>query len=92
MPYIENRSVHDADAHVVETPDWLHGYADPADRARLPQLYLATVKPGEETLIEACAGASGSRISRPRRAGDPAAQELERFGSPGRTGRAPSTC
>ena len=51
MPYIENRSVHDADAHVVETPDWLHAYADPAVRARLPQLYLSTVKPGEETMI-----------------------------------------
>jgi len=52
MPYIENRSVHDADAHVVETPDWLHAYADPDVRRRLPQLYLSTVKPGEETLIE----------------------------------------
>ncbi len=52
MPYIENRSVHDADAHVVETPDWLHAYADPAVRQRLPQLYLSTVRPGEETMIE----------------------------------------
>ena len=52
MPYIENRSVHDADAHVVETPDWLHAFADPAVRGRLPQLYLATVRPGEESLIE----------------------------------------
>jgi predicted TIM-barrel fold metal-dependent hydrolase len=52
VPYIENRSVHDADAHVVETPDWLHAFADPAVRGRLPQLYLATVRPGEETLIE----------------------------------------
>ena len=41
MPYIENRSVHDADAHVVETPDWLHAFADPAVRPRIPQLYLA---------------------------------------------------
>ena len=52
MPYIENRSVHDADAHVVETPDWLHAFADPDVRDRLPQLYLSTVRPGEETLIE----------------------------------------
>jgi predicted TIM-barrel fold metal-dependent hydrolase len=52
VPYIENRSVHDADAHVVETPDWLHGFADPAVRGRLPQLYVATVRPGEEQMIE----------------------------------------
>ena len=36
MPYIENRSVHDADAHVVETPDWLHAFADPAVREPAP--------------------------------------------------------
>jgi hypothetical protein len=52
VPYIESRSVHDADAHVVETPDWLHPFADPGVRERLPQLYLATVRPGEEGLIE----------------------------------------
>ncbi len=36
MPYIEGRVVHDADAHIMETPTWLAEYADPAIRDRLP--------------------------------------------------------
>ncbi len=52
MPYIEGRTVHDADAHVVETPDWLQPFADPEIRERIPLLYLSTVRPGEETMIE----------------------------------------
>jgi len=51
MPYIEGRVVHDADAHVVETPDWLVRCADPSIRDRVPQLHLATTKPGEDRLI-----------------------------------------
>jgi len=35
MPYIEDRLVHDADAHIMETPDWLRAHADPAIRDRL---------------------------------------------------------
>jgi predicted TIM-barrel fold metal-dependent hydrolase len=35
MPYIENRLVHDADAHIMETPNWLRDYADPALRDRI---------------------------------------------------------
>ena len=27
MPYIENRIVHDADAHTMELPNWFDGYA-----------------------------------------------------------------
>ncbi|MEE8580044.1 MAG: amidohydrolase family protein [Myxococcota bacterium] len=52
MPYIEGRTVHDADAHVMETPDWLQPFADPAIRSRIRPLYLSTVRPGEETLID----------------------------------------
>ena len=37
MPYIENRLVHDADAHIMETPNWLRDHADPSIRDRLPQ-------------------------------------------------------
>ncbi len=29
MPYIEDRIVHDADAHIMETPDWLKPFSDP---------------------------------------------------------------
>jgi predicted TIM-barrel fold metal-dependent hydrolase len=36
MPYIENRLVHDADAHIMETPYWLRDHADPALRDRIP--------------------------------------------------------
>ena len=52
MPYAEGRVFHDADSHVMETPDWLVPYADPAVRARMRPLYVATVKPGEESFIE----------------------------------------
>ncbi|MFT5444330.1 MAG: putative TIM-barrel fold metal-dependent hydrolase [Myxococcota bacterium] len=37
MPYIEDRLVHDADAHIMETPSWLSDYADPAIRERIKQ-------------------------------------------------------
>lgn len=35
MAYIEDRLVHDADAHIMETPTWLRDYADPAFRDRI---------------------------------------------------------
>jgi predicted TIM-barrel fold metal-dependent hydrolase len=52
MPYAKGRVYHDADSHVMETPDWLVPYADPATRERMRPLYVATVKPGEEKLID----------------------------------------
>ena len=35
MPYIEDRVVHDADAHIMETPSWLRDYADASIRERI---------------------------------------------------------
>jgi predicted TIM-barrel fold metal-dependent hydrolase len=35
MPYIEDRIVHDADAHIMETPMWLRDHADPSIRDRI---------------------------------------------------------
>jgi predicted TIM-barrel fold metal-dependent hydrolase len=35
MAYIEGRVVHDADAHIMETPNWLRDYADPDVRAKI---------------------------------------------------------
>ena len=35
MPYIENRVVHDADAHVMETSDWLDEFSEAAVRERV---------------------------------------------------------
>ena len=51
MPYA-HRTMHDADAHVMETPDWLEPFADPDIRGKLPPVYVSTVEPGEDRLIE----------------------------------------
>src|SRR5205809_1345701 len=52
MPYAEGRTYHDADSHVMQTPDCLVAHADPAVRALRKPLFVAAVKPGEETMIE----------------------------------------
>jgi len=51
MPYA-HRPIHDADAHFVETADWFHAFADAAVREKLPPVFLASVKPGEERLVD----------------------------------------
>lgn len=38
MPYSTGRVVHDADAHIMETPGWLRDHADPAIRDRVAAL------------------------------------------------------
>lgn len=48
MPYATGRIYHDADSHVMETPDWVVPYADPAIRDRLKPLYVSTVHEAEE--------------------------------------------
>jgi uncharacterized protein len=52
LPYAEGRVFHDADSHVMETPEWLFGFADPDVRPRLKPLFLAGVKPGEPSFID----------------------------------------
>ncbi len=51
MPYA-HRPIHDADAHVMETPSFLRDHADPEIRDRLPWVGVASVKPGEDQLID----------------------------------------
>lgn len=41
MTYVTGRVVHDADAHIMETPSWLRDYADPAVRDEIPPLSLS---------------------------------------------------
>jgi predicted TIM-barrel fold metal-dependent hydrolase len=38
MPYNESRVVHDADAHIMETPTWLREHADPEVREKIKPL------------------------------------------------------
>ncbi len=41
MPYVSGRIVHDADAHIMETPSWLRDHADPDLRDRIAPLSLS---------------------------------------------------
>ena len=41
MAYITGRIVHDADAHIMETPSWLRDHADPDIRDRIAPLSLS---------------------------------------------------
>ena len=52
MGYAGERRIHDADSHVMETPGWLSGYADPDIRERLMEMDLNGTAPGEHERIE----------------------------------------
>ena len=54
MPYadVAGREIHDADSHVVETPDWLFPHADDDVKAKMRPLYVASIKPGESSFID----------------------------------------
>lgn len=42
MPYAEGRLYHDADAHIMELPEWLPSYADPVFRERIRPFSLGS--------------------------------------------------
>src|SRR5262245_52183073 len=50
MPYAEGRLFYDADSHLMETPEWLASYADPAFRSRIPGFSLGGT--GPEAFVE----------------------------------------
>ena len=52
MPYTGDRLVHDADAHIMEPPDWLIEHADPAWRHRMPRVFTESLQPGEGAATE----------------------------------------
>jgi predicted TIM-barrel fold metal-dependent hydrolase len=53
MAYIEGRVVHDADAHIMEAPDWLAEHADPDVREKLaPRTDGLGLAPGEADLFD----------------------------------------
>ncbi len=51
MPYA-HRTMHDADGHIMELPEWLREHADAKTRERMAPIHVATVAPGEDTMIE----------------------------------------
>lgn len=52
VPYARGQVIHDADAHVMEPPDWLARYADPGLRDRIPPLYPASTPDGRDLIEE----------------------------------------
>jgi uncharacterized protein len=66
MAYAEGRTFHDADSHVMETPDWLAPYADARVRERFGRLRLTGVRPGEEKFIEDLRRLRDDPADRPR--------------------------
>jgi uncharacterized protein len=64
--YAEGRVIHDADSHVMETPDWLVAHADAEIRDRLQPIRLTGCRPGEERFIEALRRRHADPAERPR--------------------------
>jgi predicted TIM-barrel fold metal-dependent hydrolase len=52
MTYANSRTMHDADSHIMELPDWIERHADPEIRARLPPLGLSKAGTTTHGLIE----------------------------------------
>lgn len=59
MPYAEGRVYHDADAHVMELPEWLPSYADAAYRDRIPPFSLLST--GSRTRVDEMIGRGRQR-------------------------------
>ena len=55
MNYADGRTIHDADSHVMELPDWLESYADPAMRDRIRPLQLGKAGKAAQKAVDAAA-------------------------------------
>jgi predicted TIM-barrel fold metal-dependent hydrolase len=63
MPYAEGRTYFDADSHVMETPEWLGAYADPAFRDRIRPFSLGST--GTSDRVRAMIERGKSRAGNP---------------------------
>jgi predicted TIM-barrel fold metal-dependent hydrolase len=63
MPYAEGRTYYDADSHLMETPEWLPSYADPAFRDRIATFSLGST--GTRPHVEAMIARGRSRAANP---------------------------
>lgn len=52
VPYVEDRIVHDADAHIMETPDWLDPYLDPGLSERMEARHFVGGVGGTDGQVE----------------------------------------
>lgn len=80
MPYISGRLVHDADAHIMETPFWLRDHADPSIRDRIqPPGYVNELKQTPD--VDAAAGidAAFARLAKRHASAEYRADEAEQI-------------
>ena len=63
MAYIDRPRVHDADAHIMEPPNWLRDHADPDIRDRL-DIPLPIFKDGTHSIVGSRGGAEKIKFSR----------------------------
>jgi uncharacterized protein len=54
MTYADGRFIHDADSHVMETPDWIETHLDPQWRGRTVPLDINTVGRNDDSKLEWC--------------------------------------
>ena len=63
MSYVHGRTFYDADSHVMELPEWLPSYADPALRARIEPFSLGST--GARAGVERMIARGQARASNP---------------------------
>lgn len=64
MSYAKSQVMHDADSHIMETPDWIARHADPEIRDRLPPLGLGKAGGATYQLIEDAVGRAKARAEK----------------------------